>query len=140
MIELVRNPIDTHSVVERVRSPLAGAVCLFLGTAREVTGEKRTRSLHYDAYDEMASKMLARLESQARERWPIVEVAIVHRLGNLEPAETSVAVAVSTPHRADAFEACRWLMDTLKQEVPIWKRETWADGSEEWIHPGLGET
>lgn len=137
MIRLVREPIDVSSVIASVRSTRAGAVCLFLGTAREITGDKQTRSLEYDAYDQMADATLRRLEARARERWPVVELAIVHRLGHLELGEISVAVAVSTPHRGNAFEACQWLMDTLKQEVPIWKKETWADGSEEWVHPGL---
>ena len=85
----------------------------------------------------MALKKLAELESEARRRWPIIELALVHRIGDLGPGEVSVVVAVSTPHRHQAFEACRWLIDTLKEVVPIWKREAWADGKEEWIHPGL---
>ena len=87
----------------------------------------------------MALKKLAELEQEARKRWPIIEVAIVHRVGHLDLGEISVVVAVSCPHRNEAFEACRWLIDTLKQVAPIWKRETWADGSHEWVHPGLRE-
>jgi molybdopterin synthase catalytic subunit len=120
-----------------VRSPLAGGVCTFLGTAREITGEKRTAWLEYEAYPEMARAKMAELETEARQRWPIIEVALVHRLGRLELGEISVVVAVSCPHRNEAFEACRWLIDTLKEVVPIWKKETWADGGEEWVHPGI---
>ncbi|MDX2035733.1 MAG: molybdenum cofactor biosynthesis protein MoaE [Isosphaeraceae bacterium] len=136
MVELTESPIDYAAVVERVRSPLAGAVCAFLGTVREMTGERRTSSLEYEAYPEMAAGKLAELEAEARSRWPIIEAAIVHRLGKHDLGEISVVVAVSTPHRAAAFESCRWIMDTLKEIVPIWKKEVWADGTEEWVHPG----
>jgi molybdopterin synthase catalytic subunit len=136
MIELTRSPIDHAAVAEWVRSTRAGAVCTFLGTVRELTGDRTTLFLDYEAYPEMAQKKLAELEEEARRRWPILEVALVHRLGHLDLGEVSVVVAVSCPHRDDAFDACRFLIDTLKNVVPIWKRETWADGTEEWVHPG----
>ena len=79
----------------------------------------------------------ASAEDEARKRWPILELALVHRVGSLDLGEVSVVVVVSCPHRNQAFEACRWLIDTLKEVVPIWKKERWADGTEEWIHPGL---
>lgn len=137
MIDITESPIDHAAVTESVRSNLAGAVCTFLGTVREITGDKRTVALSYEAYREMALKQLAELESEARGRWPVIELAVVHRVGHLELGEVSVVVAVSCPHRAQAFEACRWLIDTLKERVPIWKRESWEDGSSEWVHPGL---
>lgn len=137
MIHLTREPIDAAALLANVNSPRAGAVVLFLGTVRELTGERRTASLDYDCYPEMAERKLRELEAEARARWPIVECAIVHRLGHLELAEASVAVAVSTPHRGDAFAAGQWLIDMLKKIVPIWKREQWADGSTEWVHPGI---
>jgi molybdopterin synthase catalytic subunit len=137
MIEITSSAIDHASVTERVRSARAGAVCIFLGTVRELTGDRKTVSLRYEAYPEMAMKKLAELEDEARRRWPIIELALVHRVGDLELGELSVVVAVSCPHRHQAFEACRWLIDTLKQVVPIWKRESWADGGEEWVHPGI---
>jgi molybdopterin synthase catalytic subunit len=102
-----------------------------------MTGERRTTALEYEAYPEMAGKKLAELEAEARRRWPILDVALVHRVGHLDLGEVSVVVAVSCPHRQQAFEACRWLIDTLKEVVPIWKKEVWADGREEWVHPGL---
>jgi len=136
MIALTQEPIDTADLLARVTLPAAGAVVLFLGTVREMTGDRRTASLDYQCYPEMAERKLAELEAEARRRWKIVECAIVHRLGHLDLAEASVAVAVSTPHRADAFEAGKWLIDTLKEVVPIWKRENWADGEVEWVHPG----
>jgi molybdopterin synthase catalytic subunit len=138
MIEITESAIDHAALTERVRSHRAGAVCTFLGTVREMTGQMQTRSLDYEAYPEMALKKLAELEDQARRRWPIIDLALVHRVGHLDLGEISVVVAVSCPHRSEAFEACRWLIDTLKEVVPIWKRETWADGTEEWVHPGLG--
>ena len=138
MIEITRSAIDSGGILARLNSRAAGAVCLFLGTVREMTAGRRTIALEYEAYPEMAERKLAELEAEARARWPILEVVIVHRVGRLELGEASVAVGVNSPHRADAFEACRWLIDTLKQTVPIWKKEEWSDGTEEWIHPGEG--
>ena len=135
MIELTTEPIDTRAILSAVGSNQAGAVVLFLGTTREFTGERRTASLDYECYPEMARAKLAELEAQARERWPIIECRIVHRIGHLELGAASVAVAVSTPHREDAFAAGKWLIDTLKEVVPIWKQENWADGGSEWVHP-----
>ncbi|MBI2826591.1 MAG: molybdenum cofactor biosynthesis protein MoaE [Planctomycetia bacterium] len=137
MVELTQTTIDTAEVLRCVSSPAAGAVVLFLGTAREFTAGRRTASLDYECYPAMAEKKLAELEAEARRRWPIVACAIVHRVGHLDLGEASVAVAVSAPHRHTAFEAGRWLIDTLKEVVPIWKKENWADGASKWVHPGL---
>src|SRR5689334_254229 len=137
MIELTQNPIDTGAVVDRVRHPEAGAVVLFLGTTRELTAGRQTVALDYEAYHELAERRLAELEAEARRRWPVIECSITHRLGRVPPAEASVAIAVSTPHRRDAFEAGQWLIDSLKHDVPIWKREQWADGTQECVHPGM---
>ena len=137
MIAITDEPIDHAAITEGVRSHEAGAVCSFLGTVREMTGDRRTVALDYEAYREMALATLADLEAQARARWPIVELALVHRLGHLDLGAISVVVAVSCPHRHQAFDACRWLIDTLKEVTPIWKREVWADGTEEWVHPGM---
>jgi molybdopterin synthase catalytic subunit len=139
MIQLTHDPIDTAAVADQVRHPNAGAVVLFLGTTRELTGERKTVALDYEAYAEMAEKKLSELEAEARRRWPVIECRIVHRLGRVPTSEASVAIAVSTPHRRDAFEAGQWLIDSLKHDVPIWKREQWADGSTEWVHPGIAE-
>ena len=137
MIELTEQTIDTSAVVNRVRHPEAGAVVLFLGTTRELTGGRQTVALDYEAYREMAERQLAELEAEARRRWPVIECSITHRLGRVPPTEASVAIAVSTPHRGDAFAAGQWLIDSLKHDVPIWKREQWADGTQEWVHPGI---
>jgi molybdopterin synthase catalytic subunit len=136
MIALTHEPIDTSALLTQVTSPLAGAVVLFLGTVREMTGDRRTLALNYECYPEMAERKLAELEAEARKRWPLIECVMVHRLGRLELTEASVAVAVSSPHRGDAFAAGQWLIDTLKVVVPIWKQELWADGTSEWVHPG----
>lgn len=139
MIQLTREPIDYAAVTEAVRSPAAGAVVLFLGTVRELTGGRQTLSLNYDGYPAMAEKTLRQLEDEARAKWPVVAVQIVHRLGPCELGDISVAVAVSSPHRREAFEAGQFLIDELKVRVPIWKQEHWADGTTEWVHPGTGE-
>jgi molybdopterin synthase catalytic subunit len=136
MTSLTHEPINAAALLQDVTTPLAGAVVLFLGTVREMTGERRTLALNYECYPEMAERKLAELEAEARRRWPLLKCAIVHRLGRLELTEASVAVAVSSAHRGDAFEAGKWLIDTLKVTVPIWKQELWADGSTEWVHPG----
>ena len=137
MVEITETAIDFAAVTDRVRSDLAGAICLFLGTVREMTGDRRTASLEYEAYPVMAVRKMEELDAEVRRRWPVIEAAIIHRVGHLDLGEVSVVVAVSTPHRGHAFEACRWLIDTLKDVVPIWKKEAWADGTEEWVHPGI---
>jgi molybdopterin synthase catalytic subunit len=137
MVRLTADPIDEAAVIAAVRSPQAGAVVLFLGTTREMTGERRTLELSYDCYAEMAEKKLAQLEAEVRQRWPLIECVIVHRLGIVPLAETSVAIGVSSPHRKAALEAGEWLIDKLKETVPIWKQERYADGSTEWVHPGI---
>ena len=136
MITLTHEAIDFSRLTESVRSTLAGAVVLFLGTVRELTEGRQTIALDYDAYPEMATAKMAELEAEARERWPVIEVGLIHRLGRLELGDVSVAVAVSAPHRNQAFEAGRFLIDELKVRVPIWKKENWADGTTEWVHPG----
>lgn len=136
MILLTESPIDYHALTESVRSAQAGAVVLFLGTVRELTLGRRTVALDYEAYPQMAQAKLAELETAARSRWPIIDVGIVHRLGHLELGDISVAIAVSCPHRGQAFEAGQFLIDELKVSVPIWKKENWDDGSTEWVHPG----
>jgi molybdopterin synthase catalytic subunit len=133
MLQLTRESIDYHALTESVRTPHCGAVVLFLGTVRDLTGEQVTVFLDYEAYAPMAEKKLAEIEEQLRKKWPIGEVALVHRLGRLEVGEVSVAVAVSCPHRAQAFEACRYAIDTIKELVPIWKKENAPNGTGEWV-------
>ena len=140
MILLTQTPIDYHALTESVRSSQSGAVVLFLGTVRELTEGRRTLALDYEAYPQMAEAKLSELEAAARSRWPIDRLGIIHRLGRLELGDISVAVAVSCPHRKQAFEAGQFLIDELKVTVPIWKQENWDDGTKEWVHPGVANS
>lgn len=135
MIQLTHGPIDSDTLVRRAQSPSAGAVLLFVGCTRQHTAGRETKELTYDAYAEMAENELAILESQARKRWELTECLIVHRLGRVPLGEASVAIVVASAHRRATFAAGEWLIDTLKERVPIWKQEHWADGTTEWVHP-----
>ena len=132
MIQLVTTPIDRDQVVRSVASPRAGAVVTFEGVVRDHARGKTVTHLFYEAYPEMAETEMARIREQALERWPLQGLAIVHRTGRLAIGESSVFIAVASAHRADAFEACRFVIDTLKTSVPIWKKEHYQDG-EVWI-------
>lgn len=135
-LELTDQPVKYAELVENMRTHSAGAVVLFLGTVRELTAGKQTASLDYEAYPEMAIRQLHGLVDEAETRWPLLKVGVIHRLGHLELGDIAVAVAVSCPHRREAFESGQWIMDRIKEVVPIWKKENWADGSTEWVHPG----
>jgi molybdopterin synthase catalytic subunit len=138
MIRLTTDTIDHAALTEQVRRPGCGAVVTFLGTVRDLTDGRVTVALDYEAYPGMAEKKLAEIEADTRARWPVGEIVLMHRLGRMEVGEVSVAVAVSCPHRAQAFEACRHAIDRLKEIVPIWKKENWDDGTTEWVHPETG--
>lgn len=127
-IVLTSDPIDTTSIVAGLKAGEDGAVVVFDGIVRNNTRGRATLHLDYEAYEEMALKQMAQLREQAIRDFAIREVAIVHRLGRLAVGETSVLIAVASAHRAAAFDACRWVIDTLKKTVPIWKREQFADG------------
>jgi molybdopterin synthase catalytic subunit len=138
MIRLVREPIDIRAF-EKV-SPADGALCLFLGVVRSENAGRPVLHLEYEAYEEMALPLLQEIAAEAKRRWKLSDVRLVHRLGRLEVGETGVAVAVAAPHRAEAFEACRYLIDALKATVPIWKKEFHADGAV-WLEgPGQHAT
>ena len=134
MVRLTRDPIDHAALTDAVRRPGCGAVVTFLGTVRDLTGDEVTVALEYEAYPPMAERQMGGIEADLRARWPVGEVALVHRLGRLEVGEISVAVAVSAPHRADAFDACRHAIDRLKDVVPIWKKDL-GPGKADWVHP-----
>ncbi len=134
MVRLTRDAIDFAALTSEARHPHCGAVALFLGTVRDLTGEHVTVFLEYDAYAPMAEKKLAEIEAAVRQRWPVREVLMVHRLGRLAVGDVSVAVVVSCPHRAEAFDALRDAVDALKELVPIWKKENGPDGTGEWVH------
>lgn len=135
MIHLTHETINFHELTELVRRHSCGAVVTFLGTVRDLTGDQVTIALDYEAYPPMAEKKMAEIEADVRSRWPVGEIAMVHRLGRLVVGEVSVAVAVSCPHRGDAFDACRFAIDRLKELVPIWKKENDPQGQTNWIHP-----
>ncbi|MEM6799242.1 MAG: molybdenum cofactor biosynthesis protein MoaE [Planctomycetota bacterium] len=135
MIKITDQPIDTAALLNAAQQPAAGAVVLFVGITREFTDGRQTNELSYEAYAPMAEQEMRRLCEAAKDRWPLVAAGIVHRIGVVPLAEASVAIVASSPHRADAFEAGQWLIDELKRSVPIWKREHYADGATEWVHP-----
>jgi molybdopterin synthase catalytic subunit/molybdopterin converting factor small subunit len=128
-IALTSDPISAAAVAEPLRRGEDGAVVVFDGIVRNHTRGRRTLYLFYEAYPEMALARMKQLAAEALQQFPVRDVAIVHRLGRLEVGETSVIIAVASAHRAAAFDACRWLIDTLKQTVPIWKKEFFADGA-----------
>ena len=128
-IALTRERIDAEKLVAEAKQGEDGAVVVFDGIVRNNTRGRRTLYLDYEAYEEMALKQMRQLGAEAKERFKVRQVTMVHRLGRLEVGETSVLIVVASAHRAQAFEACRWLIDTLKQTVPIWKKETFADGA-----------
>lgn len=126
---LVRGPIDAEKIVAATKRDEDGAVVMFDGIVRNHSRGRRTLHLDYEAYEEMAVGQMRELGHQAQARFGVHQVTMIHRLGRLEIGETSVLIVVASAHRTQAFEACRWLIDTLKQTVPIWKRETFLDGA-----------
>jgi len=138
MILLTRDTIDHAKLTESVRRPECGGVVTFLGTVRDLTGDQVTSALEYEAYAPMAEAKMSEIADDTRQRWPGCQVAMVHRLGRLEVGEVSVAIAVSAPHRVEAFTACRHAIDRLKELVPIWKKDIGPSGESEWIHPDSG--
>lgn len=139
-IRLVEQPIDVGEIRRFVMSTGGdpfGGVCVFEGCTRAETHAERGRllRLEYESYDQMAASQMQTIADTARQRWPIVRLGMVHRVGAVPIGEPSVVIAVTCAHRAEAFEACRWLIDTLKHDVPIWKREIWESGESTWVDP-----
>ena len=129
LVRIVRERIVPHDIVPPLEKPEDGAIVVFDGVARNHTRGRKTLYLDYEAYEPMALGELRRLAGEALEKFPIRNLALVHRLGRIEIGESSVLIAVYSAHRAPAFEACRWLIDTLKKKVPIWKKEYFEDGA-----------
>jgi molybdopterin synthase catalytic subunit len=138
-ILLTSEALAVESTVAAISDPSAGGIAFFLGITRAETNAdgRPLLALDYEAYPEMAHAQLADLARRARDRWHISRLAILHRTGRVAVGGASVLVAASTPHRAEAFEACKWLIDTLKSEAAIWKKEIWGDGTSTWVHPDL---
>jgi molybdopterin synthase catalytic subunit len=132
-IAVTPEPLSERAVAQAVEHPGAGALALFSGVVRDQTGGRRVKFLEYEAHGPMALHKMREIAEAIRRRWPIVtRIALVHRIGRLEIGESSVMIGVSSPHRAEAFEACRFAIDTLKETVPIWKKEHFEDG-EVWV-------
>ncbi|HEY2821938.1 MAG TPA: molybdenum cofactor biosynthesis protein MoaE [Candidatus Acidoferrum sp.] len=129
LIQLGRDPIDASALVRHVRTDSDGAIVTFDGCVRDNSHGRRTLYLDYEAYESMALAKLSEIAADTHAKFAIDRIAIAHRLGRLEIGETSVLIAISSPHRAAAFDACRFAIDTLKRTVPIWKKEYFADGS-----------
>ncbi len=139
-VELVEAPIDQESLREKVADPDVGAHGWFVGVTRRTTGDRVTDSLAYQAHPPMAIRELEKLAKEAIEKYSLCRIVIVHRLGEVPVGEASVVVGCSSGHRPQTFQALAWIMDTLKREVPIWKQETYVDGTTEWVHPTSGES
>ncbi len=135
-IQITDVPIKAEAVIQLVRTDDSGAVNVFIGTVRNSTQNKEVVGLEFEAYETMALKEINKIVELIKDRWPINAIAIHHRVGALAIGDIPVVIAVSTPHRKQGFEACQFAIDTLKQKVPIWKKEIFADG-EEWVsaHP-----
>jgi len=132
MIKITEKPIDVQKVIDTASSLGAGAVNVFIGTVRNNAHGKNVLWLEYESHETMAVSEIRKIIDEASHRWPLQGWAVSHRIGTLKPGETAVAVAVSTPHRSDSFEACQFIIDSVKEKAPIWKKEVFEDG-EEWI-------
>ena len=132
LIQLTREPLNRDALVAAVSHPSVGGIVVFEGVVRDNARGKQVRYLEYDVYEEMAQQQIHTIVVEARRRWNVERVAVAHRFGRLEIGEASVIIVVASPHRAEAFEACRYIIDTLKTTVPIWKKEVATTG-EEWV-------
>ncbi|HWZ18156.1 MAG TPA: molybdenum cofactor biosynthesis protein MoaE [Ktedonobacteraceae bacterium] len=131
-IQITGEPLDRNALIASVTDPGAGGIVVFEGVVRDKARGKQVRYLEYDVYPEMAIQQIREIIAEAERRWNVDRVAVAHRIGRLEIGEASVIIVVATPHRAEAFEACRYIIDTLKTTVPIWKKEVAMNG-EEWV-------
>ncbi|HZO76145.1 MAG TPA: molybdenum cofactor biosynthesis protein MoaE [Ktedonobacteraceae bacterium] len=132
IIQLTRDPLDRDALVAAVSHASVGGIVVFEGVVRDHARGKQIRYLEYDVYEEMAEQQIRTIINEAQQRWGVERVAVAHRFGRLEIGEASVIIVVASPHRAEAFDACRYIIDTLKTTVPIWKKEVAITG-EEWV-------
>ena len=132
MVRITREKIDLDAIFSATENPATGGVVVFIGRVRNHAEGRAVEKMEYFGYEKMALSELNKIAAQAREKWPVRELAVVHRLGMQYIGDASVVIAVSCDHRAEAFAACRFIIDTLKKTVPIWKKEYGADG-EEWV-------
>lgn len=135
-IHITPQPIVVQQVIDLVKTDDSGSINVFIGTVRDNTQNRQVKKLVFEAYEPMAMKEMGKIVVKTKEHWPINAMAIYHRIGELTIGDVPVVIAVSTPHRKQGFEACQFAIDTLKETVPIWKKEIFADG-EQWVsaHP-----
>ena len=129
---ITKTPIDIESILQEVGDDSAGGTVVFVGTIRNISGGKPVDELEYETYKEMGEKKVSEIESEAKARWPVKKIRAVHRYGKLKVGEVSVVVAVSSEHRKEAFEACRYVIDKMKRTLPLWKKES-RRGREVWV-------
>ena len=132
-VAVVREPIQPAEVLARVGADQDGASLLFVGVVRDHSDGRPVTGVHYDAYEEMAARVLEEIVQEAEERFGTDRIAVLHRIGDLTIGDVSVAIAVSTPHRAESYEASRFIIEELKKRLPVWKREHYTDGAVEWV-------
>jgi molybdopterin synthase catalytic subunit len=132
-VRITRQPINPARVLASVGGKEAGGAVLFVGTIRLRSGGKMVEGLTYEVYKEMAEKKMEEIEEKVKRKWPVLKIATVHRYGDLRVGEVSVAVAVSCEHRTEAFEACRYAIDTIKSTLPMWKKERFKGGAQTWV-------
>jgi molybdopterin synthase catalytic subunit len=133
LVRLSTEPLSVDDALAFVADPGAGGTCVFVGTVRDRSDAGEVTGLHYEAWDDLAVERLREIAAEMRDRWPVGRVAILHRTGDLAVGEASVVVACSSPHRAEAFEACRHGIERLKEDVPIWKKEGLVSGDAQWV-------
>lgn len=134
-MSLTREPISPAALLAEVAAPECGGTCLFLGTVRDGPEDGGVTAIEYSAYDAMATAELDRIRAEAAKRWPMVRLAVRHRLGLIATEEASIGIAVAAPHREDAFAACRYVIEEVKRRLPVWKKELRADGTTLWVDP-----
>ncbi|PYP60799.1 MAG: molybdenum cofactor biosynthesis protein MoaE [Gemmatimonadetes bacterium] len=132
---LTRDPLSVERLVAEVSAPERGGTCVFLGTVRNGPEEQGVTAIEYSAYEAMVEAEFGRLLADAGGRWPQARIAVRHRLGTIPSGEASIAIAVAAPHRAEAFEACRFVIEEVKRRIPVWKKELRVDGTETWVDP-----
>jgi len=135
MTYLTRTPLSIDQLVADVSSPARGGTCVFLGTVRNGPEETGVKAIEYSAYEEMVEAEFARLVADATKRWPDARIAVRHRLGTIPAGEASIGIAAAAPHRAQAFEVCRFVIEEVKRRIPVWKKELREDGTEVWVDP-----
>jgi molybdopterin synthase catalytic subunit len=135
MTYLTRSHLDPDALLADVASPTHGGTCVFLGTVRSGPEERGVTAIEYSAYDEMVVAEFGRLLADAGKRWPEARIAVRHRLGTIPVGEASIAIAAAAPHRAQAFEVCRFVIEEVKRRIPVWKKELRLDGTEVWVEP-----